>query len=221
MRDRHQSGFTLTELLVVVGVMSLLAAFLFPVLAQARDSARRAQCLSNLRQLALAHRLYVQDHDDALPASQYPFELGPGPWVVWPQFLRPYYKDPRLLDQGFTTREERLATPWLADYVMCAYGPGGSGTPFSPYWRWPGAPWVDINGSRPMLLAEVRRPSEILQFVDGSTIGPDSVIRNRHRNGLLNGAFVDGHARVITPAAWDQIDRDERGYFYAIAAADR
>jgi prepilin-type N-terminal cleavage/methylation domain-containing protein/prepilin-type processing-associated H-X9-DG protein len=221
MRTRPQPGFTLIELLVVVAVLTIIAGLLFPVVAQARDAARRARCLSNLRQLALAHQLYVEAYDYTLPASHYPYEPGPGPWLVWPQFLQPYYQNLRILDQGFTPHEERLRTPWLADYVMCAYGPGGSGTSFSPYWRWPGAPWIDLHGSRPMRLAEVRRPAETLQFIDGATVGPNSAIRSRHRNGLFNGAFVDGHARAITRTAWDRIDQDERGYYYTIAAADR
>jgi prepilin-type processing-associated H-X9-DG protein len=70
------------------------------------------------------------------------------------------------------------------------------------------------------------RVSWRVQLIGGATVryaGPqyDSYIRRRHRNGLLNGAFVDGSASVITEAEWNRVSRDERGYFYAIAAADR
>jgi len=49
-----QRGFTLIELLVVIAIIAILAAILFPVFAQARESARKTKCLSNTRQIGLA-----------------------------------------------------------------------------------------------------------------------------------------------------------------------
>lgn len=60
-------GFTLVELLIVIAIVSLLAAILFPVFARARDNARRASCQSNLKQIGLALMQYVQDYDERLP----------------------------------------------------------------------------------------------------------------------------------------------------------
>jgi prepilin-type N-terminal cleavage/methylation domain-containing protein/prepilin-type processing-associated H-X9-DG protein len=60
-------GFTLIELLVVIAIIAILAAILFPVFAQARDKARAASCLSNVKQLALAFNMYAQDYDESLP----------------------------------------------------------------------------------------------------------------------------------------------------------
>lgn len=57
------SGFTLIELLVVIAIISLLAAILFPVFSQAREKARQAACLSNIKQLGFAINLYQQDYD--------------------------------------------------------------------------------------------------------------------------------------------------------------
>jgi len=65
--QRSENGFTLVELLVVIAVIVILAALLFPVFAQARESARRTRCLSNLRQIATAVMMYAADHDDRLP----------------------------------------------------------------------------------------------------------------------------------------------------------
>ena len=75
-------------------------------------------------------------------------------------------------------------------------------------------------------LAEVRRPGETLQFTDGLTVhygGPyyNSFIRRRHWNGRLNGTFLDGRARLISDEAWNRVEQDEQGFFFAIAAADR
>jgi prepilin-type N-terminal cleavage/methylation domain-containing protein/prepilin-type processing-associated H-X9-DG protein len=66
---RAGKGFTLIELLVVIAIIAILAAVLFPVFAQARDKARQAGCLSNLRQIGVALGLYVQDYDDHMPIA--------------------------------------------------------------------------------------------------------------------------------------------------------
>lgn len=52
--NRKQYGFTLIELLVVIAIIAILAAILFPVFARARENARKANCLSNMKQLGLA-----------------------------------------------------------------------------------------------------------------------------------------------------------------------
>jgi len=57
-------GFTLIELLVVIAIIAILAAILFPVFAQARESARKTQCLSNLKQIGTAWMMYAQDYDE-------------------------------------------------------------------------------------------------------------------------------------------------------------
>jgi prepilin-type N-terminal cleavage/methylation domain-containing protein/prepilin-type processing-associated H-X9-DG protein len=217
MPGRRRTGFTLIELLVVIAVIVILAGILFPVFAQARDAAKRANCISNLRQIALAHQMYVQDNDDALPSW---YIYGVNGYQIWPEYLSPYYRDNKILDEGLTTKSEKVDTSWLADYSLCAWGPGGDNSLARPYWRWPGAPW-DGARPRPMNMSEVRRPSETMQFADGSTGHYDSSIRRRHRNNLLNGAFLDGHARTITDLEWNRLGQDDRGYYYRIAAADR
>src|SRR5438445_788629 len=60
---RQRRGFTLIELLVVIAVIAILAAILFPVFAQAREAARQTSCGSNMRQIGMAIKMYVQDND--------------------------------------------------------------------------------------------------------------------------------------------------------------
>lgn len=67
---QKKPGFTLIELLVVIAIIAILAAILFPVFAQAREKARQTSCTSNLKQIGLAFKMYVQDYDERWPAAR-------------------------------------------------------------------------------------------------------------------------------------------------------
>jgi len=60
-------AFTLIELLVVIAIIAILAAILFPVFAQAKEAAKKTQCVSDAKQTALAAIMYAGDYDDTLP----------------------------------------------------------------------------------------------------------------------------------------------------------
>jgi len=67
MTRRTRQGFTLIELLVVIAIIAILAAMLFPVFARARESARKIQCLSNVKNIATAVQMYLTDYDRLFP----------------------------------------------------------------------------------------------------------------------------------------------------------
>ncbi|MGM0494469.1 MAG: DUF1559 domain-containing protein, partial [Armatimonadota bacterium] len=93
MHSRSRStGFTLIELLVVIAIIAILAAILFPVFAQAREKARQASCLSNIKQINTAWHMYAQDYDERVVPIWTRTEPGNG-WQYgqnWPYMLLPY-----------------------------------------------------------------------------------------------------------------------------------
>jgi prepilin-type processing-associated H-X9-DG protein len=80
-------------LLVVIAIIAILAAILFPVFAQARDKARSATCLSNNKQMSLAFDMYSEDYDEMIPYNYYYVESNGVYRLHWTGMLYPYTKN--------------------------------------------------------------------------------------------------------------------------------
>ena len=184
-----RKGFTLIELLVVIGIIAILAAILFPVFARAREKARQASCLSNLKQLALGFLMYVQDYDERLP--RYCWWLNPAS-INTPsdktnlnKMIEPYVKNTQVFECPSSS-------------IGWHYGPNGAWTPCGSY-GW------SINATRD-------RP-KLAQFTDvANTIivgDSDGVVWMGWYNNILyhvatrihnegaNIGFLDGHVKWL------------------------
>lgn len=97
---RSRAAFTLIELLVVIAIIAILASLLMPSLARAKEQGRRAKCVSNLRQVLLACRIFTQDHTGGL----YPWQLDPSDGGTFGAMAGDAWRD-------FLTLSNELATP--------------------------------------------------------------------------------------------------------------
>jgi prepilin-type N-terminal cleavage/methylation domain-containing protein len=136
-------AFTLIELLIVIAILAILASLLFPVFAQARESARQTQCASNMRQLGLAMRIYISDNDETwFPAYSIGY-VGPGfslaqPWIGYDNNNnpplgdveqpathppRPGALDPYIKNAGIK-RCPSMPGSWQVAYALNFWSPG-------------------------------------------------------------------------------------------------
>ena len=113
MKMRKGRGFTLIELLVVIAIIGILAAMVFPVFARARESARKAVCLSNVKNIALAIQMYLADNNDTMPPTETRAEVidyfevkggdDYGDWCVFQS--NPYLRHPVIYDEYIKNRD--------------------------------------------------------------------------------------------------------------------
>ena len=177
-------GFTLIELLVVIAIIAILAAILFPVFAKAREKARQASCLSNVKQLTLGFIQYSQDYDEWFPQAGAAagdvatWPNGASGANYWPCRIFPYVKNVQVFN--------------------C---PSAS-------WAWNGAPTgatpTGMNASLcPCAVGTIVYPAQTLLIADtGGTAAycflnsyrTDRWIMPRHNDGA-NIGFVDGHGK--------------------------
>jgi prepilin-type N-terminal cleavage/methylation domain-containing protein/prepilin-type processing-associated H-X9-DG protein len=215
-----RNAFTLIELLVVIAIIAILAAILFPVFAQAKESAKSISCLSNLKQTGLAYAMYTTDYDGETPMQNQPtLTDASGNYVsggYWFRIVEPYVKSwPMWLcpDRSITTtKAPGPKYPVELKGRLMGYGYNDGFISDSGF----GLTTQEVDGSRHGKSESViTAPSDTVAFGDtydtpGYSIAMDNIFSGsdgptgtaviRHR-GKLNYDFVDGHAHTITMLA--------------------
>ena len=198
---RSHRAFTLIELLVVVAIIAILAALLLPVLARAKDKARAAQCVSNLRQWGLALRIYADDYSDYLPRR------GQGVQTLalitrpddWFNALPPYFAMSSY--QDLVTESKKPAAGDHSVFI-CPDGVDPGGTYFLPYgMNMNLSPW---NLPEPAKFGSVVQPVYVVALADAPgqyastypSAQPYSVVaRHARRTNLL---FLAGQVQSFS-----------------------
>lgn len=180
-------GFTLIELLIVIAIISILAAMLFPVFAQAKASAKRTVCLSNLKEVGLANQLYAGDFDDIYVGD----EIQDGSETrYWGDILDKYAKHGEALETcpvaGFPFDDTQ---PWTYSYAINNVRESDGDEV--------GAAWSNAS--------QIIRPSQIIFAVDGWPLKEKPPIGGEReeiswilgsRNSAIN-ALDDGNPRHL------------------------
>jgi prepilin-type N-terminal cleavage/methylation domain-containing protein len=124
---RNKTAFTLIELLVVIAIIAILAALLLPALAAAKRKAQRINCVSNLKQVGIAFRLWEGDNNDRYPMAVGTLYNG-AKERIFSANNSPQIPSGYGVTNIFTVMSNELSTPKI---LLCPSdnGAGGSGTP--------------------------------------------------------------------------------------------
>jgi len=243
-----RSAFTLIELLVVIAIIAILAAILFPVFAQAKESAKRTVCLSNVKQMGIAFNMYAADYDDNSICFKTPVTTNAaGTWAsggYWFDLVQPYVKSFDVVfcpDRNYShNNDEKKYEPGPQNGIFNEPGYGYDDGFVSDQGF--GLTKQELNLGQPLggstfrpgrNLSEIVAPSQLVGFgdsydngsmsaaMDNAFNGNDTPLTSKglRHGGKLNYGFVDGHAKNITMIIGTMLGGDSN--LYAVGRASQ
>jgi prepilin-type N-terminal cleavage/methylation domain-containing protein len=195
---KSRSAFTLIELLVVIAIIGILSALLVPAIGRAKESGRRVTCVSNLRQVNLAIRLYAEDFADSLPELPDPNPYSKGVGAYYKQLVKGYLG----LHGDASPKEKVFICPsdkWIhqdRDHAFNSYT-------FNGYELTPGS-LPRITGQK---IGAIRNPARAVMVGEWPAFFGGSwhpYRRESHAEAKNILAFVDGHVG-ITKIFWNGV----------------
>ena len=211
-------GFTLIELLVVIAIIAVLAAILFPVFAAAREKAKTATCVSNLKQIGIALIQYCDDYD------------GYGPFITWHSDDPDYPGSNGLHKLGPYSCPVRNRFTGAINPVFVCNGKGKPTTYGLPWagggsWYGQAPPWgadktnvyadEGLTPANAMMVADICIPPELMISPDScdfygyasyfyepkgpeKNAAPEMLAKYASHGNRNNMCFRDGHAKGLT-----------------------
>jgi prepilin-type N-terminal cleavage/methylation domain-containing protein/prepilin-type processing-associated H-X9-DG protein len=195
-------GFTLIELLVVIAIIAILAAILFPVFARAREKARQASCLSNVRQIDVAIQSYTQDYDEVLPSCWFVDQSHPN-YPTEGRYQHPYWYEkvmPYMVNTQIVACPSDPGQARGYGYNYIYFGSTSSNS---------GGALADVDDVSGTILFADSEGSYICIYAQrsaGDHYGhmPHGEVSVRHNDGA-NVGYVDGHAKWQSGGYFDTI----------------
>ncbi len=212
----RKTAFTLIEILVVISILALLAAILFPVFARSRENARRSSCLSNLRQIGLGLQQYTQDFDEQNSRSWY-VSSGPSSASAsykWMDAIYPYVKSEQVFNcpshtlpvnippslSTFDSYQFRNGTRWGSYAANVTYFGDGNFNPFLSRsvatWESPSTTVYVVDGvGRYEIAWDTGNPPISAPNPRYISVGGFPTVFERHLETSVT-LFCDGHAKA-------------------------
>lgn len=175
-QTKNKTAFTLIELLVVIGILSLLMALLLPALSSARQLAKGVGCMSNLRQMAFAAQMHVDDHDGYYPPAWVinddsstawcgKYETAIGSMDVTEGPLWPYLQGKKIMRcKTFSLSNPQLK--YTDSGEISGYGINGQYVAGDPVVDSEDGFWGMTSWARPAMVTQIEKPGETVIFGD-------------------------------------------------------
>jgi len=207
-KPRVDAAFTLIELLTVIAVILALATLLLPVISKAKSESQRATCVSNLRQVSLAIRMYADDNKDVLPQLRQPSSGVDVVWIGFRRMVQNYlgiHSQATPQDKVFVCPADKFSVEW-STYPPHQGGPiyENTITNFTSYFfngcntMRTNRPLPGIAGAR---LGSLQNPAKTVLVAEGSAFEGFSWHKPHKellfRDSLNEVGYVDGHVDFV------------------------